>query len=88
MAVIDDGSQDFAMDDPRRNGGLDEDLQGDTKGVWRLLEAQPRPHSGGVLQVRDVLGLRPHRCVGIHIPPPLQAIQGASGTLGTCDQDL
>ncbi len=88
MAVIDDDGEDFTADNPRRKGGLDEDLRGDAKGVWRLLEAQPRPHSGGVLQVRDVLGLRPHRCIGIHIPPPLQAGQGASGTLGTCDRNV
>ena len=88
MAVIDDDGEDFAADDPRRKGRFDEDPRRHPKGVWCVLEAQPRPHSGGVLQVRDVLGLRPHRCVGIYIPPPLQAIQGTSGTLGTCDGDL
>src|SRR6266571_2995052 len=88
MATADESSEDLAADDPRGKGRIDEDPQGDAKGVWRLLEAQPRPHSGGVLQVRDVLGLRPHRCIGIHIPPPLQAGQGASGTLGTCDRNV
>ncbi len=85
MAIVDDEGEDITADDPRRKGGPDEDPQRNAKGVWRLLEAQPRPHLGGVLQVQDVLGLQPHRCIGIHIPPPLQAVQGASGTLGTCD---
>src|SRR6266702_4684379 len=35
-----------------------------------------------------MLGLWQYRSTGIHIPPPLQASQGASGTLGTCDRDL
>ena len=51
MAIIDDEGEDLAADDPGRKGRFDEDPQGDAKGVWRLLEAQPRPHSGGVLQV-------------------------------------
>src|SRR6266702_3291110 len=88
MATADDHSEDLAADDPRRKGRLDEDPRGNAKGVWRLLEAQPRPHSGGVLQVQDVLGLWAHGCAGIYIPPLLQASQGASGALGTCDRDL
>src|SRR6266702_3111891 len=88
MATADESSEDLAADDPRGKGRLDEDPRRHTEGVWRLLEAQPWSHSGGVLQVRDVLGLRPHRCIGIYIPPPLQASQGASGTLGTCDRNL
>ena len=44
MAVVHDGGQDIAMDDPRGKGRLDEDLQRNAKGVWRLLEAQPRPY--------------------------------------------
>ncbi len=51
MAAADDCCEDFAVDDPRGKGRLDEDLQRHAKGVWCLLEAQPRSYSGGVSQV-------------------------------------
>ena len=39
MAIVYDGSQDLAADDPQRKGRLDEDPRRHAKGVWRLLEA-------------------------------------------------
>ncbi len=44
MAVIDDDGEDFAADDPGRKGRLDEDPRRHSKGVWRVLEAQPRSY--------------------------------------------
>ncbi len=44
MAVIDDDGEDFAADDPRGKGRLDEDPRRHAEGVWCLLEAQPRPY--------------------------------------------
>ncbi len=35
---------DASKDDPRREGGPHEDLGGDAKGVWHLLEVQPRTY--------------------------------------------
>ncbi len=39
MAAADECSEDFAADDPRRKGRLDEDPRRHTKGVWCMLEA-------------------------------------------------
>ncbi len=44
MAAIDDYGADIATDDPGRKGRLDEDPRRHSKGVWCLLEAQPRPY--------------------------------------------
>ncbi len=44
MAAADDCCEDSTADDPGRKGRLDEDLRRHTEGVWRLLEAQPRPY--------------------------------------------
>ncbi len=44
MAAADDCCKDFAADDPRRKGRLDEDPRRHSKGVWRMLEAQPRSY--------------------------------------------
>jgi len=44
MAAADDCCADLAADDPRGKGRLDEDPRRHAKGVWHLLEVQPRPY--------------------------------------------
>ncbi len=51
MAAADDCCADIAVDDPRGKDRIDEDPRRHTKGVWHLLETQPRPYEGGVSQV-------------------------------------